>query len=144
MNCDYELDGKVLLLPIKGTGDSTINLCKSFFNLSKYFKKIKYWFLVNLYFDTSFKFEEQKKNSKTYIKILSNDLKMKPRQIKFDFENLFNGDKRLGDNMIQVLNDNWKEVYDDVESSYVEIVSTILKSLFTNFFAKVSIEEALD
>ncbi|XP_044261043.1 protein takeout-like [Tribolium madens] len=123
--CDYELDGKVLLLPIRGSGKSTI-------------------VLENLDVDLVFHFEEYKKNDKTFIKITSNELKLEPGHVTFNFDNLFDGDKRLGDNINHVLNDNWKEVFDDVKAGYIEVISQILMTLFTNFFAKVSLEEALD
>ncbi|XP_044261044.1 protein takeout-like, partial [Tribolium madens] len=124
-NCDYQLDGKVLLLPIKGSGKSKV--------VAK-----------NLAVDAVSKFEKYRKNIKTFIKITETGLKVNPERVIFNFDNLFNGDKTLGDNINQLLNDNWEKVFNDVKSGYIAIVSKILTSLFTNFFAKVSLEEALD
>jgi hypothetical protein len=69
---------------------------------------------------------------------------LNPELISFSFENLFDGNKELGDNTNQVLNDNWKEVFDDVKNGYSEVFSQILIKLYDNFFSKVSLEEAFD
>jgi hypothetical protein len=69
---------------------------------------------------------------------------LNPELISFNFENLFDGNKELGDNTNQVLNDNWKEVFDDVKSGYSEVFSQILIKLYDSFFSKVSLEEAFD
>jgi hypothetical protein len=69
---------------------------------------------------------------------------MDPELVSYNFENLFNGDKQLGDNINRVLNDNWKEVFDDVKADYIKVVDRIIVQLFNNFFSKVSQEEAFD
>jgi hypothetical protein len=89
-------------------------------------------------------YEEVKKKGKTYIKFVKSEMKMTPEKIHFRFDNLFNGDKTLGDNINQVLNDNWAVVYEDIEDSYTELVNRIWLSLLNGFFSKVSIEEAFD
>ncbi|CAH1371389.1 unnamed protein product [Tenebrio molitor] len=123
--CQYEFDGKILLLPIKGRGPSTI-------------------ILKNLHIRHPFEYEEIKRKNKTYIKILSCNVTLTPELMSFNFENLFDGNKELGDNTNQVLNDNWKEVFDDVKNGYSEVFSQILIKLYDNFFSKVSLEEAFD
>ncbi|KAJ3618237.1 hypothetical protein MTP99_006258 [Tenebrio molitor] len=125
ITCQYELDGKVLLLPIKGKGGSTVVLD----NLQ----------VVNL-----LGYEEVRKNDKTYARFVKSDLDMSPGLIHFNFDNLFNGDKALGDSINKVMNENWKEVFEDVKSDYTETVNRILLSLLNGFFSKVSIEEAFD
>jgi hypothetical protein len=76
--------------------------------------------------------------------MLSCNVTLNPELISFNFENLFDGNKELGDNTNQVLNDNWKEVFDDVKSGYSEVFSQILIKLYDSFFSKVSLEEAFD
>lgn len=66
---------------------------------------------------------------------------MDPKSIKFNFENLFDGDKALGDNINHVVNDNWKDVFLDVKSSYEEAFAKIFFAIFSNFLAKVPISE---
>ncbi|XP_064214568.1 uncharacterized protein LOC659327 [Tribolium castaneum] len=123
--CTYEVDGQVLLLPVTGKGPSEIILTKVDVTSKLYFEEIK-------------------KRNKTFIKIVRSDIDMNPGHVSYKFDNLFNGDKVLGDNINQVLNDNWKEVFEDVKSGYIEIIKTIVTSLLNNFFSKVSIEEAFD
>lgn len=91
-----------------------------------------------------FLFNETRKGPKTYLRF--NDIKfdMIPETVSFNFENLFNGDKKLGDNINKVLNDNWKEVYADVEDGYKEAVGVIILQVLNSFFSKLSVEEAFD
>jgi hypothetical protein len=51
---------------------------------------------------------------------------------------------RMGDNVNQVLNDNWREVFDDVIQDYIEVFNKILIAVFNNLFSKVSLEDAFD
>ncbi|KAH0815653.1 hypothetical protein GEV33_007138 [Tenebrio molitor] len=125
MKCHYDLDGKVLLVPIQGTGPSTI-------------------VLKNVKTKGVFPYEEFKKKDKTFVKVISSSLTLDPELVSFNFENLFNGDKKLGDNVNQVLNDNWREIFDDVIQDYIEVFNKILIAVFNNLFSKVSLEDAFD
>jgi hypothetical protein len=58
--------------------------------------------------------------------MLSCNVTLNPELISFNFENLFDGNKELGDNTNQVLNDNWKEVFDDVKNEKWRYVNQIL------------------
>ncbi|XP_068900213.1 protein takeout-like isoform X2 [Tenebrio molitor] len=124
IQCRYKLDGEVLLLPIKGQGPATVILEMKILNILS--------------------FEEVRKSGKTHIKFVKSELEMDPSLVHYNFENLFNGDKVLSDNINGVLNDNWKEVFDEMKKDYTETVNRILIGLLNGFFAKVSIEEAFD
>jgi hypothetical protein len=89
-------------------------------------------------------YEERKNRGKTFIKALSSKVTIDPDMLWVNFENLFNGDKPLGDNINQVLNDNWKDLFEDVRKGYTQAFDTILNHLLNNFFTKVSLEEAFD
>ena len=93
---------------------------------------------------TTLNFEEIKKKRKTFINVVSGKLKMVPGFIHFRFDNLFNGDKRLGDNVNQVMNDNWEAIFKDIEESYSELIVQVLTNLVNRFFSKVSVEEAFE
>ncbi|RZC37204.1 JHBP domain containing protein [Asbolus verrucosus] len=125
MECHYELDGKVLVLPIKGEGPCTI-------------------VLQNVKASALLRYEERTRHNKTYIRFKSGSADFEPGFMTYDLKNLFNGDKQLGDNVNKVLNENWKEVYVDVKSGHVELAKTIVLNLLNNFFSKVSLEEAFD
>ncbi|RZC41112.1 JHBP domain containing protein [Asbolus verrucosus] len=123
--CEYEFDGTVLLLPIKGEGPSTI-------------------VLTNINATLVLPYQTEKKKNKTYFKFNSTQLAIEPELVSYNFENLFDGDKALGDNINKVLNENWKEVFDDVKNGYETALGLIIEQLFNRFFSKVSVEEALD
>lgn len=52
------------------------------------------------------------------------------------FGNLFNGDKALGDNMNLFLNDNWREIFDElrvsVEGAFANIFKNLVNQVFNN------------
>lgn len=91
-----------------------------------------------------FKYKSLQKKSKTYLEFISSNLALDPESVTYNFENLFDGNKQLGDNINQVLNENGKEVFNDVKGGYEEFINKILLHLLTNFFGKMSLEEALD
>jgi hypothetical protein len=101
-------------------------------------------FPENLKVSGLFDYEEKMKKGKTFIKFVSSKVNVDPELATFNFENLFDGDKQLGDNINRVINDNWKEVFDDVKDGYIDVVNRILLQLLNNFFSKVSLEEAFD
>jgi hypothetical protein len=141
IQCRYKLDGEVLLLPIKGQGQATVilgelQLCCGVVQNRAFLEEME---ILNI-----LSFEEVRKSGKTHIKFVKSELEMDPSLVHYNFENLFNGDKVLSDNINGVLNDNWKEVFDEMKKDYTETVNRILIGLMNGFFAKVSIEEAFD
>lgn len=54
-----------------------------------------------------------------------------------NFENLFNGDRALGDNMNLFLNENWKEIFAElkpvVEDTFAEIIRHVVNNVFNTF-----------
>lgn len=79
-------------------------------------------------------FEEGTKNDELHFEIESYKISVSPSGAQYDFDNLFNGDKQLAANILKVMNDNWKEIFDDVkeglESSYSEIFKAVASRLF--------------
>lgn len=57
----------------------------------------------------------------------------KPTGVLFNFENLFNGDKALGDTMNAFLNENWKLLYDELRHD----IQWGLAENFQEFVAKI-------
>lgn len=88
-----------------------------------------------------FTFEEFEKKGKKHFRVVDSKLVMNPKLIQIKLDNLFNGDKALGDNINQVMNDNWAEVFADVKPSYEEAFAKIFLSIFNNLLAKVPISE---
>lgn len=66
------------------------------------------------------------------------DLKLlaKPKRIFYHFENLFNGDKTLGDNMNSFLNDNWEAIFKEVQESFQNAFADIFQKIISDVFSK--------
>uniref|UniRef100_A0A1A9ZDI3 Uncharacterized protein n=1 Tax=Glossina pallidipes TaxID=7398 RepID=A0A1A9ZDI3_GLOPL len=88
----YEIDGKLLLLPIKGSGNGE-------------------FIFKDVHITGTHKFNLEKRDGKNYIKTVSFLTSMEPRSITFKFENLFGGNKELTDATNKVLSDNSLDVW---------------------------------
>lgn len=76
----YDVDGRILILPIKGKGP---------FKLS--FDDVTFTFTMN--------FEYQQEDGKAYLQLLNTTLEWEAGQSKYQLDNLFNGDPVLGKSM---------------------------------------------
>nr|XP_013113590.1 unnamed protein product [Stomoxys calcitrans] len=94
---DYKISGKVLLLPISGTGKHKITLVEPTVKMT----------CLGV---------PNEKNGETHMKLDKCFIDLEPKKIIFNFENLLN-DKSLGDTMNQFLTDNWKEVFGEIRTS---------------------------
>lgn len=59
----------------------------------------------------------------------------------FKLENLYNGDKALGDNTNLFLNENWKDVFPETKESIFDAFSQIMDNVIRQVFAKVPYKE---
>ncbi|CAG9767571.1 unnamed protein product [Ceutorhynchus assimilis] len=118
----YALDGKILALPVVGDGASTLTL-------------------ENVDFIYNFQFEETKKGGQTYFKIKSLAHSIKPNHLTLNFENLFNGNKLLGDNMNKLVNEEWRAVYDDVEGNVETSYAEVYRKYAQDFLDKVPVDK---
>jgi hypothetical protein len=122
----YKVDGKFLLLKISGEGPGEATL-----------RDVKFHSLT--------KYEEIKKEDKTYVKIVSASTKITPGLIVFQVgTNIFSGDNVVGEDIIRVMNENWDVLYEDLEGDYTKVVNEVCQKLANHFFEKISIEEAFD
>ncbi|XP_066909240.1 protein takeout isoform X2 [Halyomorpha halys] len=119
---DYELDGQILVLPIKGQG------------------RANYTF-TDVKITAATKIETFKKKNKTYVRIKSYSLKIEPTNVRLHFSNLFNGDKILGESTNKFLNDNWREAYNTYRDLPENAFAQYLKALTNSVFEKFPAEE---
>ncbi|KAF2900824.1 hypothetical protein ILUMI_05363 [Ignelater luminosus] len=119
---DYSFNGRILLLPIIGDGKCTVKL-----------QKLKAKFTLHA--------ETTEKKGKKYLKVKNCTLALTPGKVIYNFENLFNGDERLGAEMNKVLNDNWKEVFDDIGDQYAVAIQTILGDYADKIFSRVPYDD---
>ncbi|KDR20786.1 Protein takeout [Zootermopsis nevadensis] len=73
-----------------------------------------------------------------------------PQAYDFDFdvklmkvhvENLFNGNKFLGDNMNTFLNENWRLVIDDLGKPMSHALGSIVHRILSNIYKKIPFKE---
>lgn len=77
------------------------------------------------------------KDGEKYLKAEDVTANLKPEKVEFQFENLFNGDKRLGDEILKLLNENWSDVFEDIRPGYEEAIALIAKDVTNLIFRKV-------
>uniref|UniRef100_A0A1L8DQC8 Putative hemolymph juvenile hormone binding protein n=1 Tax=Nyssomyia neivai TaxID=330878 RepID=A0A1L8DQC8_9DIPT len=115
----YKIDGRVLILPIQGNGKSNLTL-------------------DNLTFKLKFKTTQTLKNSKTYIQTKDFLFNFDTTRLYISFENLFNGDRALSDNMNRFLNENWKDILDELKPAITDAFSQIFNSIINTIFSRIA------
>lgn len=143
----YKINGKVLILPITGKGRSDLTL-------------------DNMSFRVKFTPKVTTKNGKNYIqldkfKLTFDTTKWVYRmfwqkfayelifaifffRLTLYFENLFNGDKLLGDNMNLFLNENWSDILRELKPSIVDAFTTIISSVINSMFSKIAYDDIFE
>lgn len=58
-------------------------------------------------------------------------------RIHFNFENLYKGDKFLGDATNLFLNENWNDIFEEIKQSLFEACALIADNAVSNIFNKV-------
>uniref|UniRef100_A0A0A1WZA1 Protein takeout n=1 Tax=Zeugodacus cucurbitae TaxID=28588 RepID=A0A0A1WZA1_ZEUCU len=119
---EYVSSGKVLVLPMDATGYAKIELRKTKLGMKM-------------------KFEEDFRDGKQYGKIKALKCKLEPELIVMKFDNLFNGNKQLGESMNQMINDNWKTLWVDMESQVNEAVAVVVKHLLADVIRVLPYDE---
>jgi len=122
VNGNYKVNGQVLVLPIQGEGKS------------------------NLIFDNAnlvvkYKPRIVTKNGKNYVQTDTFKLDFDTTRLHINLENLFNGDKVLGDNMNLFLNENWRDILNELKPAITLAMEEILKSIINRIFMKIPYED---
>ncbi|XP_057657191.1 circadian clock-controlled protein daywake-like [Diorhabda carinulata] len=120
---NYEIDGRILILPIRGNGDLDILAIDGIYQYNAEYIISKY--KGDDYFDLTEK------------DTLDFDLK----NMKIKLNNLFDGDKKLGDQMNKFLNENWKEVLSEFGPAISGTVRSIGRSIASAIFKKIPYHE---
>nr|AEY81370.1 take out [Bactrocera dorsalis] len=114
---DYKIQGRILILPISGSGKNNITMIDA--------ELILQWEGVPV-----------EKDGETYMKTDKFRAIVKPSRVFFELQNLFNGDKALGDNMNLFLNENWKEIYQEVDVTFSKEISKLMSSIIDSVLDK--------
>jgi len=101
INGNYTMNGKILVLPINGEGECNITFKDTIVLIESFGKYIT-------------------KDGETYIDIQEFKIKITPKRVLFNFENLFKNDKQLSDTINSVMNQQWQLVTDNLLPGYEE------------------------
>lgn len=58
-------------------------------------------------------------------------------RIHFQFDNLYNGDKLLGDSTNSFLNENWNDIFNEIKMNIFDAFTLIAENTLRNVFNKV-------
>lgn len=95
---------------------------------------------VRLLVNTKGEFIERK--GKKYLKLEENPkLDVQTTRLHIKLDNLFNGNKALGDTMNQFLNDNWVEIYDELKQGIFDALGTVFTNLLNNVFLRIPYDQ---
>ncbi|EDV91331.1 protein takeout [Drosophila grimshawi] len=122
MRGKYLADGRILILPIRGDGDAEITL-------------------HNPKFSVKFKPAAQPRNGLTYLSVDKLKVLVEPQKMNIKLTNLFNGDQALGNNLNQFLNDNWSDVWSELQPSIHVAIADIMKSILATLFKRFAYED---
>nr|XP_033333032.1 protein takeout-like [Megalopta genalis] len=115
---DYKLDGKILLLPVKGSGKSNITM-------------------YDLKTQNDIHCEKYEKNGVPYIRITKYNVKFTPGRVTLQFGNLFNGDSILGEQMNRFINENSDLLFKELQSPYEETFGLVFTKVANDFFSRI-------
>ncbi|KAI8120792.1 Protein takeout [Lucilia cuprina] len=118
----YTADGRILILPIRGDGNADITL-------------------ENSKFSVKFKPSIHPKNGKTFLMVDKLKVLIEPQKMSMQLSNLFNGDQALGAHMNQFLNENWFDVWTELQPSIHVAIAEVMKSILTPIFKKFPYED---
>ncbi|XP_047107692.1 protein takeout-like [Schistocerca piceifrons] len=120
-DAQYEIHGRVLALPISGSGD-----CKLVFNEVRTIADVP--------------ISRVQRDGKEYLHADPFKWIIRAESGTVHFDNLFNGDEKLGETMNKFLNENWKDAFE----AYKHLPEEAMGSVFTEFFNRVADVYPLD
>ncbi|XP_023309702.1 protein takeout-like [Anoplophora glabripennis] len=119
----YDVDGRVLVLPIKGNGPLHID-CQ------------------NLIVDYVLDYKLLKKDGREYVDPdVSSKVSYTLEEVNLRLDNLFNGDKELGDRTNEFLNEHALELNNDFSSTLSEVINTVATTIFKKVLPLVPYDE---
>ncbi|KAH8396279.1 hypothetical protein KR222_007226, partial [Zaprionus bogoriensis] len=119
----YDVNGKILILPIVSKGDVVINL---------YDVHAKSRVIVE---------PETRTDGKTYLKIVDFKTIGKVGSGHFNMSNLFNDNVELRESTMKVLNSEWGALSADIQPSIMEAADRVFRQTLQKFWDAVPYEE---
>nr|CAD7446979.1 unnamed protein product [Timema bartmani] len=149
MTADYSLDGRILMLPITGSGKSHANYMTEL-STSYQERALQYnetpLSTVPADIDVSCNMLGEvinKKDGKKHFNVKDFKVKFDIGHCSLHLGDLFHGDQELGDTMNMLLNDNWKNLAEEIKPTLENTISSLLKNMSNNIYRKYSLDELL-
>ncbi|CAG9819739.1 unnamed protein product [Phaedon cochleariae] len=118
----YSINGKIFVVPVRGKGNSKILL---------YEPSLKH----------TLRFKGETRNNMEYFSIANYTLNISIRGAHLEFQNLFDGDEELAQNILKIINDNWDMMFDDVREDVEKSSAEVCKMLAKNLFDSVPVDQ---
>ncbi|CAH2062885.1 unnamed protein product, partial [Iphiclides podalirius] len=126
LTAKYNIDGKILILPIQGNGDALVKAQNIEVNIQSKLVHVK------------------DSKGQNHLKLVTPNYNYDIQSTTFDLKNLFNGNKELAETTLTFANQNWRQLMDDLAPPVVkQIVRTVVKAI-NKFLGKVPIHEMID
>jgi hypothetical protein len=81
------------------------------------------------------------KDGKGYMQIDKSKLTYTTEKVLFDFTNLFNGNKALGETTNRFFNENWKLIHEELRPKFYEAIASIYQTLINKAFGTTPYDE---
>ncbi|XP_022121608.2 circadian clock-controlled protein daywake isoform X2 [Pieris rapae] len=120
LKAHYDMDGQVLILPIRGNGDAKIKITNLNIVIKYDYKTVDGYWTVTGYKD-SYNMD----------------------RAHFKFTNLFNGNKELASTINRVINDNWEPVIRDIAPVAFQTIISACVNEAKKLFAAVPADRLL-
>ncbi|XP_063223823.1 circadian clock-controlled protein daywake-like isoform X2 [Bacillus rossius redtenbacheri] len=120
---EYEIEGKILKNPILGNGDGIINMTD-----------------VDLSYTNDFKLV-RREDGLEYMSPGDHKFVYKTKNMNWQLDNLFNGDKTLGQFTNSFLNANWDVLNEEMGPYLSEAVGVVIKQIVTTVLKLVSYDK---
>lgn len=118
---DYTVSGKVLILPIRGTGKCNVTY-------------------IQPKYEVKFIGEPVVVNGRTHLRIVDFKLNMKISRSIVNLENLFN-DARISKGMNLFFNENWEDIFKELKDPICRGIEGHIRDVYSEVFKAVPYDE---
>ncbi|XP_050460828.1 protein takeout [Cataglyphis hispanica] len=115
---DYKLEGRILLLSVQGEGKCNL-------------------ILYNVTTKHDVRFKKFQKDGETYLRAVNFFIKLIPEHVTLHFDNLFNENIFLGEEMDRFINTNSDLLFKDFQASFEETFSLVFIKITNDIFSRV-------
>lgn len=79
--------------------------------------------------------------NQTIAEVLEVKMKLDPSRVHYNLQNLFNGRKDLSDAMHALINENWKEIFNELKGDIATAMGLIFKSVLNRMLGRQPLEQ---